>query len=109
MKHVYEFLKGVDKILNEELERINELAKKAKTVGLTEEERNEQKCLRERYLKRFRQAFEKHLLGITIIDKHGNDVTPEKLKQAQKKVRGRSLKWITKWNSWRSIRSGHCR
>lgn len=88
MKHVYEFFKGVEKILNEELERINELAKKAKTEGLTEEERNEQKQLRERYLKRFRQAFEKQLLGITIIDKHGNDVTPVKLKQAQKNSKG---------------------
>ncbi len=70
--------------MNEELERINELAKKAKTTGLTEAERNEQKMLRERYLKRFRQAFEKQLLGITIIDKQGNDVTPVKLKRAQK-------------------------
>lgn len=78
------------KILKEELQRINELAKKAKTEGLTEEERSEQKMLRERYLKRFRQAFEKQLHGITIIDKNGNDVTPLKLKNAQKKkVRSR--------------------
>ncbi len=67
--------------LEPELKRINELAKKAKTEGLSKAEKEEQKMLRERYLKRFRQAFEKQLLGLTVIDKKGNDVTPKKIKK----------------------------
>ncbi len=34
--------------------RINELSKKSKTIGLTEEEKSEQKKLRDEYIKRFR-------------------------------------------------------
>ena len=33
-----------------DIDRINELAKKAKTVGLTEEEKEEQKILRRAYI-----------------------------------------------------------
>lgn len=65
------------------MRRINELAKKAKLTGLTEAEKKEQKELRAFYLKRFREAFEKQLHQITIIDEHGNDVTPMKLKKAK--------------------------
>ncbi|MFA8438727.1 DUF896 domain-containing protein [Pueribacillus sp. YX66] len=70
-----------------ELRRINELAKKAKTKGLTAAEKKEQKKLREHYLKRFRQAFEKQLRGVTVIDEKGNDVTPKKIKTAQRNLR----------------------
>ena len=39
------------------IDRINELANKKKTVGLTPEEKEEQKSLRETYLSIFREGF----------------------------------------------------
>jgi uncharacterized protein YnzC (UPF0291/DUF896 family) len=41
----------------EKLARINELAKKSKEVGLTEEEEAEQKALRAEYIAEFRASF----------------------------------------------------
>lgn len=67
------------------LKRINELARKAKSAeGLTVEEKAEQKELRQEYLKRFRGTFNDILLNSTVYDPEGTDVTPEKLKQAQR-------------------------
>ncbi|MDE3838615.1 hypothetical protein C0966_04315 [Bacillus methanolicus] len=67
--------------------RINALANKAKTSGLTEEEAKEQSKLRRQYLESFRSSMLATLKGVTIVDPLGNDVTPEKLKQLQKKDR----------------------
>ena len=71
--------------VNKLIERINELAKKAKEEGLTEKELQEQKHLRQEYLKNFRSHFKSHLKNIKVVDKEGNDVTPEKLKKAKLK------------------------
>lgn len=67
--------------------RINELAKKQKTVGLTESEKKEQQTLRQEYLKQFRSGFNSHLMNLKIVDPKGKDVTPKKLVQAKKAYR----------------------
>ncbi|MBQ2941732.1 MAG: DUF896 domain-containing protein [Clostridia bacterium] len=46
---------------DEKILRINELSKKAKTVGLTEEEKAEQKRLREEYVAGFRASLQREL------------------------------------------------
>ena len=66
------------------IERINELARKKKTVGLTQAEQDEQLLLRQEYLEAFRGGMRNHIEGLKVIDEDGNDVTPEKLKQIQK-------------------------
>ncbi|WP_243386966.1 DUF896 domain-containing protein [Bacillus kexueae] len=65
----------------EKIDRINELSKKAKSEGLTNEEKMEQQALRQEYLKAFRSSMKNTLQNVTIIDPEGNDVTPEKLKK----------------------------
>ncbi|MEW9108707.1 DUF896 domain-containing protein [Cytobacillus gottheilii] len=65
----------------DKLARINVLANKAKTTGLTEAEAKEQSALRKEYLQTFRSSMFNTLKSVTIIDPEGNDVTPEKLKQ----------------------------
>lgn len=67
------------------LARINELAQKKKTEGLSESEIIEQKKLREEYLEAFRGGMKHHIEGLKIVDPKGNDVTPKKLKEIQKK------------------------
>ena len=73
--------------------RINELAKKKKTEGLTAEEKVEQAKLREEYIEGYRRSVRHHIEGIKIVDEDGNDVTPEKLRQVQREkgLHGRSL------------------
>lgn len=65
------------------IDRINELAKKKKEQGLTNEEAKEQSKLRKQYLDSFREGFKKQLENTKVIDPESNDVTPEKLKKIQ--------------------------
>lgn len=58
------------------IERINELARKKKTVGLTEEELAEQAALRKEYLDGWRENMKQMLDGIVI---QRPDGTREKL------------------------------
>ncbi|HJA22774.1 MAG TPA: DUF896 domain-containing protein [Candidatus Limosilactobacillus intestinavium] len=67
------------------LKRINELAHKNKLEGLTEEEKIERKKLRDEYLKNFREAFKSKIEMTQIFDKNGKEVTPEKIKEIQRK------------------------
>jgi uncharacterized protein YnzC (UPF0291/DUF896 family) len=69
----------------QKMARINELAKKAKMAGLTADEALEQQQLRREYIQVFRKAMEDMLHSVTVIDPNGNDVTPKKLKESQKK------------------------
>ena len=66
------------------IERINELARKKKTVGLTQVEQDEQLLLRQEYLESFRGGMRNHIEGLKVVDEEGNDVTPEKLRQIQR-------------------------
>ncbi|NJP36269.1 DUF896 domain-containing protein [Alkalicoccus luteus] len=67
-------------ISKEKLDRINLLAKKAKTDGLSIKEQKEQKELRQEYLKNVRSSFKNQLSSVKVVDEEGNDVTPVKLK-----------------------------
>jgi uncharacterized protein YnzC (UPF0291/DUF896 family) len=68
----------------EKMARINELARKAKSSGLTEVEAKEQSALRSEYLATFRSNMLDTLTNTKFIDPLGNDVTPEKLKVRKK-------------------------
>lgn len=57
----------------EKIDRINELAKKAKTVGLTDEETEERRVLREEYLEAVRTNFRNTLDSIKFVDKDKNE------------------------------------
>ena len=59
------------------LDRINELAKKAKTEGLTEEEKKEQEILRKEYIEKFRENFKGQLKKIKYVE----DLSEEELKE----------------------------
>lgn len=59
-------------MLNETIARINELAKKAKTVGLTPEEAEEQSRLRKEYVASFRENLRAQLDNTYLVDEHGN-------------------------------------
>lgn len=52
--------------------RINELANKAKTIGLTEDEIKERDELRKEYIKNFRQKFRTEILdNVYIVEEDG--------------------------------------
>ncbi|WP_423189489.1 DUF896 family protein [Alkalibacterium sp. f15] len=68
----------------QKLDRINELVRKERNDGLSEEEKQEQKGLREEYIKAFRSGMRNQIEGIKVVDPDGNDVTPDKVKEIQK-------------------------
>lgn len=64
------------------IKRINELAKKSREEGLTEEEKAEQAEVRRQYIQKFRQGMENTLSSVYIMDEKGNK------KKVQKKQEG---------------------
>ena len=55
-------------ITQEMIDRINELSRKKKSVGLTEEEQTEQKALYKEYIAAFRANLKSQLDMIEIVD-----------------------------------------
>ncbi|EGY52390.1 protein of hypothetical function DUF896 [Neisseria shayeganii 871] len=66
-----------------ELDRINELARKAKTEGLNAAELAEQVALRQAYIRQVCGQLNNMLSTVTVVDPEGQDVTPAKLRAAQ--------------------------
>ena len=60
------------------LNRINFLAKKSKTEGLSEAEKEEQAALRKQYIAEFRQGMQNTLGNVYVVDAKGNE---QKLKR----------------------------
>lgn len=56
----------------ERIDRINALARKAKTEGLTPEETAEREVLRREYVEAFRQSLRAQLDNTYIVDEKGN-------------------------------------
>lgn len=59
-------------MLQEKIERINYLSKKSKTVGLTDEEKQEQQKLRQEYIAEWRLGMTQVLDNTYIMDEKGN-------------------------------------
>ena len=60
------------------IDRINELAKKMKAVGLTEEEKAEQAVLRREYIDSFKRCLTGQLDNMYIVDEKGNKTKVER-------------------------------
>lgn len=61
-------------ITQEKIDRINELAKKKKMLGLTEEEQAEQKCLYREYIDAFKNNLKAQLETIEVVDDDKKEV-----------------------------------
>ena len=59
-------------ITQEQINRINELARKSKAEGLTEEEKQEQAALRRLYIESFKASLVSNLENTYVVDEKGN-------------------------------------
>lgn len=59
-------------ITQEQINRINELARKSKSVGLTEEEKQEQAALRRAYIDSVKASLVSNLDNTYVMDEKGN-------------------------------------
>ncbi len=64
----------------EQIARINELARKSKTIGLTPEEKQEQAKLRLEYLAAIRKSLEAQLDNVYFVEEDGTQRKLEKKK-----------------------------
>jgi uncharacterized protein YnzC (UPF0291/DUF896 family) len=67
----------------ERIARLNELARKKKTIGLTEEEKQEQAMLRQEYLAAIRASLEAQLDNVYYVDDAGQE---QKLKRKEENL-----------------------
>ncbi len=68
-------------MIQEKIDRINELARKSRTPeGLTEEEKAEQKILRDEYIQSFKASLTGTLENTYIVDAKGNKTKVTKKK-----------------------------
>ncbi|RST71267.1 DUF896 domain-containing protein [Siminovitchia acidinfaciens] len=67
----------------EKLARINQLAKKSKSTGLTTAEAKEQSKLRGEYLQSLRASMRQTIENTRVFDTNGDEVTPMKLRKIQ--------------------------
>lgn len=63
------------------IDRINALARKAKTEGLTEAEKAEQQALRAEYIAAYRKSLRAQLENMVLVDEDGNERTLKSKKQ----------------------------
>ena len=70
---------------DELINRINELAHKQKKDGLTDDEKSEQKKTATNRYTYSRESFKSQIEMMQIYDKNGKEVTPEKVKEIQRK------------------------
>ena len=61
-------------ITEADIKRINELYHKSKAEGLTEEEKAEQKKLRDNYVAAIRGNIRSQLENVKVVDENGNEV-----------------------------------
>ncbi len=71
-------------VTQEQIDRINALARKAKSEGLTEEELIEQKALRAEYIKAYRKNLEAQLENTIIVRPDGTKEPIRKKKPSGK-------------------------
>lgn len=72
----------------DKIDRINQLANKAKNEGLNQEEKEEQALLRNEYIQSVRASLKANLETITIVkvDDEGNEIERTPLKDKSKKL-----------------------
>ncbi len=59
-------------VTQKDIDRINELARKSKSEGLTDEEKAEQKALRIKYIEGFKESLVGQLDSITVVNPDGS-------------------------------------
>ena len=73
-------------VTQEQIDRINQLARKSKAEGLTAEEKEEQAKLRRLYIDAMKESLRGQLDNTYIVDVHGNKRKLPKKKPARKRL-----------------------